>query len=223
MSAMSPQSTHTVNHSYRRQWAAMLTLVYMLITLSPLAPFAMHSKYVAHAVTGECSGDCHVDGCSLESRANHTCCCAQKEMKLAGVALLSTSACCVPKVVVPVVAKGGCCATPQPVTTKNDWIVVEDNYCEISERHQHDVVPQSVPDEGISPKKEAVYYKCGHPCGNGKLLAVASVASSELLPYFYSENIGISHEITQYSSHLHHMTSRHVEPPDPPPKLSEIV
>ena len=61
--------------------ALVLTIVYMGITMSPLAPFAMHSKVIAHAVTGECSGDCDICGCSPERRANHTCCCALKKQR----------------------------------------------------------------------------------------------------------------------------------------------
>ena len=62
----------------RRQPALLLLAVYLLISLSPLAPLAMHTKAVAHAVTGECAGDCNICGCSPASRANQTCCCARK-------------------------------------------------------------------------------------------------------------------------------------------------
>ena len=64
--------------SFRWCSAVSLTVVYLMIVLSPLASFAMHSKTLAHAITGECSGDCNICGCSPESRANHTCCCAKK-------------------------------------------------------------------------------------------------------------------------------------------------
>lgn len=59
----------------------MLTTVYMLIVMSPLASLAMHSKTVVLVVAKECSGDCDICGCSQESRANHTCCCAKKTAK----------------------------------------------------------------------------------------------------------------------------------------------
>jgi hypothetical protein len=61
--------------------ALVLTVIYLLITMSPLAPLALKSPRVAHAVTGECSGDCDICGCSPERRADHTCCCWQKKMK----------------------------------------------------------------------------------------------------------------------------------------------
>ena len=59
--------------------ALMLAMIYSLIIISPLAPLALKSPRVAHAVTGECSGNCDICGCSAERRANHTCCCFMKK------------------------------------------------------------------------------------------------------------------------------------------------
>ncbi len=61
--------------------ALSLTVIYVVITMSPLAPLAMRSPAVAHAVTGECAGDCDICGCSPEMRANHTCCCWKKKLQ----------------------------------------------------------------------------------------------------------------------------------------------
>jgi len=58
----------------------LLTGIYLLITLSPLAPLAMKSAHIAHAITGECTGDCEIDGCSPERRVTHTCCCWRKKL-----------------------------------------------------------------------------------------------------------------------------------------------
>jgi hypothetical protein len=55
-----------------------MMVIYLVIALSPLTSLAMHSKVVAHAITGECSGDCDICGCSPESRASNTCCCSKK-------------------------------------------------------------------------------------------------------------------------------------------------
>lgn len=63
--------------------ALLMTVIYLLITLSPLAPLAMHSKRIAHAVTGHCSGDCDICGCSPERRASRTCCCWVNRLKRA--------------------------------------------------------------------------------------------------------------------------------------------
>jgi hypothetical protein len=70
-----------VRLSVRYTITLVLTMMYMAITISPLAPLALRSKVIAHAVTGECSGDCDICGCSPERRANHTCCCWQKKLQ----------------------------------------------------------------------------------------------------------------------------------------------
>ena len=73
-----------LNISYRlsRRSAAILMLaVYLLISVSPLAASAMQYKQIAHAVTKQCAGDCSICGCSLESRAAKTCCCARKHAR----------------------------------------------------------------------------------------------------------------------------------------------
>ena len=65
----------------RSKFAPVLILIYAMILLSPLAPLAMKSPVIAHAVTGECVGDCAICGCSAEARANHTCCCWKKKLR----------------------------------------------------------------------------------------------------------------------------------------------
>jgi hypothetical protein len=57
--------------------------MYLLMVVSPLASLAMHSKAVSHAITGECSGDCDICGCSPEGRASNTCCCSKKRRQQA--------------------------------------------------------------------------------------------------------------------------------------------
>ena len=64
----------------RNLLARILILVYMAIMASPLASLAMHSKIDAQAVTGVCSGDCRICGCSEESMASKTCCCSKKKL-----------------------------------------------------------------------------------------------------------------------------------------------
>ena len=71
-------SIHTQKISSRRLVANVLTIMYMLMVLSPLASLLPPSASIAHAVTVECSGDCNICGCSLESRASNTCCCSKK-------------------------------------------------------------------------------------------------------------------------------------------------
>ncbi len=64
-----------MNESSRSKMASLLLVVYLLITMSPLAPLLSTSPRLAHAMTGECVGDCDICGCSPERRASHTCCC----------------------------------------------------------------------------------------------------------------------------------------------------
>ncbi len=61
--------------------AMLLTGIYCLILLTPLAPLSLKSPRLAHAITGECSGDCNICGCSLERSATRTCCCWQKKLQ----------------------------------------------------------------------------------------------------------------------------------------------
>src|SRR6185369_1362755 len=80
---MSMPATHSLLRSKRSIIAATLTAIYLMISLSPLSSLVMHSKTVAHAIAGECSGDCNICGCSPERRANQTCCCAKTRQQQA--------------------------------------------------------------------------------------------------------------------------------------------
>ncbi len=200
----------------RRTIAGVLTVIYVLIMFAPLAAFATHSNIFTRAVHGECSGNCDIDGCSLESRANNTCCCAQKKQHQAGIVpKLSTGDCCTAKSATPPpVAKGGCCAVPKvvkPVVAKNDC-------CSKDSKNKTE--------EGSVQKEKntrtELVFKCGNRCGTGKQFVLAGAGTSELLPYIYSQSIAPSHKGTRYFTFPHNMISRHSEPPDPPPRLFPI-
>jgi hypothetical protein len=93
----------------RRITATLMALAYFLIVLLPLAPAALHSKSVTHAVTGECSGDCKICGCSPESSARKTCCCAKKiQMKEQALEDADTPECCKKKQTQATVIRCGC-------------------------------------------------------------------------------------------------------------------
>lgn len=204
---------HRSRWPHRKKLAVLLLTVYMSITLIPLAPLAMHSKSVAHAVTGECTGDCDTCGCSLESRASKSCCCARKNQQQTETAKLTAGDCCSKKTAfVPVVAKESCCSTSKSLTAE----VVQNDCC--SKAGYDDTVQE--PEQSAAPAKSEVVYKCGCPCGKSKHPVMAGAGSSELLPYFYSERILLPYEDTHYSYLPHSMDSRYGEPPDPPPKLS---
>ena len=61
--------------------ALVLVILYVLIVISPLAPLALRSPVIAHALTSECAGECGLCGCAPERSASHTCCCWQKKLQ----------------------------------------------------------------------------------------------------------------------------------------------
>jgi len=61
--------------------AAVLTAIYLMIVMSPLAAVALHSTVAANAKAVACSGDCSICGCSPERSAAHTCCCWQNRLQ----------------------------------------------------------------------------------------------------------------------------------------------
>ncbi len=70
-----------VKASARHHITLILTAIYLVIVMGSLAPLALHSPVIAHALTGECAEDCRVCGCSPERSASQTCCCWQKKLK----------------------------------------------------------------------------------------------------------------------------------------------
>jgi hypothetical protein len=75
--------THTKMYPMHSIIATTLTIIYVMISLSPLTSLAINSKTLSHALTGECTGDCDTCGCSIERRDSHTCCCAMKRQQQA--------------------------------------------------------------------------------------------------------------------------------------------
>lgn len=73
--------THSIKRTKRCIGAVTLMVIYLMVSLSPLTSLVMHSKTVAHALTGECTGNCSTCGCSMESMATRTCCCAIKQQQ----------------------------------------------------------------------------------------------------------------------------------------------
>lgn len=96
--------------------------------------------------------------------------------------------------------------------------------CSKKRQQQAHIHEDAETDEPECCKKERVEKKtviaCGCPCGNGKQDALSASGTSEVLPFHFTEQFSIPHSTTAYFSLIHHLTSRHGEPPDPPPKLS---
>jgi hypothetical protein len=174
----------------------------------------MNSKHVAHAITGECVGDCNICGCSAESRANNTCCCAKKRRLSAQSSDAEKQPCCTSqKAQTPPPKTRSCCSTQQeqPVQT------LTKSCCDtFSDRTEHD--DTETPDSFTS-KTETVL-KCGGTCGKGKLFALTGLGSLELLPVRNTDGITLPYSGTLYHDITHGLVSLLAEPPTPPPKLS---
>ena len=70
------------------------------------------------------------------------------------------------------------------------------------------------------PVEKKTVIACCCPCGNGKQTALSASGTSELLPFHFTEQFSTPHADTHFPILTHRLTSRHGEPPDPPPKLS---
>jgi hypothetical protein len=155
----------------RRLMAAVMAVLYILVVFSPVASLSIHPASTAHATEIECSGDCNICGCSLESRTNKTCCCSKKREQ---------------------------------------------------QMHAPENSEADTPDccrKASVPQKQVII-SCGCPCGGGKQSVMSTAGSLEVLPFHFTENLIIPHSETSFSPHTNRLTSRHGEPPDPPPKLS---
>jgi hypothetical protein len=194
---------HMTRDSRRRLRGGLLVFLYLLIALAPLAPIALHSKAVAHGVTGECSGDCTICGCSPESRLARTCCCAKKKQSSSLHLTESGSISITSKEETGPGQKGagnkGACCKGKSSGGKN----LHDNHV------------------GKSGHAEVVI-KCGCPCSNGKQFALSGV-SLELLPASPVTYGVPGFVLLKRTTFAQHMKSRHDDPPDLPPKLSPVT
>jgi hypothetical protein len=204
---------HIRKSAKRRKIAGMMLLVYLAVMLAPLTTYAISSGFITHAITGECSGDCTIDGCSLESRANHTCCCAlkkhsdfdAKKSKGEHVALDAASD--------SVVSICEHCAVP-------DVDEAENSISECCIKGSEADSGKSL-NKGANTKSETVY-KCDKRCGSGKLFTVSAGTSEFLLDYF-DQKFSCPVEGVLSCQELQRLISRFVNPPDPPPKLNFTV
>jgi len=179
--------------------AVFLTVIYLAIALGPLAALALHSKHVAHAISGECVMDCSICGCAAESRANKSCCCARKQRLQMGRMETAEVSCCSAR------------STDPPPPTQMS--------CSAQDRQHADDDHEHLQRAERGESKTVTVYTCGLPCGKGKPLALGGLGSNELLPLRPIERIHPALKVTRYTDRPHRPTSRHGEPPDPPPKL----
>lgn len=172
--------------------ALMLFAVYTVIVVSPLAPLALKSPTLAHAITGQCSGNCDICGCSAERSAAKSCCCWMKKKRAEESQVKKSLRCCSVK-------KTDCCSSGAKES--------EGVHC-----------AEKLPDGEQENLREVVYRCC--PCGKGSVTFFAGTGSYQHLPYLFRENLSALSESTLVNFHSDFFLSRYQEPPDPPPKLS---
>lgn len=196
--------------SARHTVAMVLTTVYLLVVMAPLIPALLHSPHLAHALTGECSGDCRVCGCAPERSAAHACCCWQKKRIEDRRSAATGGSCCRTAPLPPPVATGVCCTgrktAPPPVTVASccskKTVLTDD----AGESRQHE------------PSGETAI--TATPCGSGKLLALAASEKIQHLPFSFTTHPP-DQQYTPYAPIPgERLTSLPDEPPDPPPKIS---
>lgn len=172
--------------------ALMLFTVYSVIVLSPLAPLALKSPTLAHAITGQCSGNCDICGCSAERRASKSCCCWMKKKRAEEARVKSSLRCCS-------VEKTACCSSG---AKKSEGV------------HCSEMLPA-----GTQENPPEVFYRCS-PCGKGSVTLFTGTGSYQHLPCLFRENLSVPSESMLANFHSEFFLSRYQEPPDPPPKLS---
>ena len=179
-----------MKRSRQQSISFILTAIYLLLTLSPLAPIAIRSNSPLHVIRIECSGDCRTCGCSAERSASHTCCCWQKRLSAAKAPQASAAK-----------AARACCS--------------RNAHCD-----DHDNDAPALTQQENSPARETltvIINIC--PCGSGKDLACAAEESTEHIPCRYSAGIPVQRAIQFAFLQPERLASRNCEPPDPPPKI----
>jgi hypothetical protein len=181
-------------------------MIYLLIVFSPLAPLAMQSKLVVHAIIGECSGDCRIDGCSLERSAAHTCCCGHKKRHEIVDSHHHSNA--------------DVCDThstpPSEVSKKGS------SDCTAQARDTHEIGVESKSVSSPAPQKKRPTTVSSTPCGSGKLFALLSVETTIHLPFFFTGEIPSPVQSFLTFTPPNRLTSRYGDPPDPPPIITII-
>lgn len=169
----------------------LLMVVYALISLSPLAPLALKSPVLAHAITGECAGDCDICGCAPERSASHTCCCWMKKMREQR-SHAAEAACRLPEEPRP-----ACCSRPRQQPARS--------CCAVG------------PVDAEPEKTVTIVYRCA-PCGKDKAALAWENESCQHLPYLFTGNLCDALRPAYATHQPDPLKYRHLEPPVPPPK-----
>jgi hypothetical protein len=192
-----------MKQSSRSIISLVMTAVYLLVILAPLAPAALHSAPLTHLLTGECAGDCRSCGCSPERSAARACCCWQK--KLAEAKILKPAAehtsCPTSTAAVTPKPAGSCCSRSAEHTDHEDEAALSTQAASTNDTSMQTV--------SIST--------C--PCGSGKDLTFAAGETIQHIPFRFSAGIPLQ-QVTRFAFlQPERLDSRSDQPPDPPPKI----
>jgi hypothetical protein len=191
-----------------------MAMLYLLIVLTPLAPMVMHSPRLAHAITGECSGDCAICDCSPERSAARTCCCWQNRGAANSwqlTALRHDTAAepdRQPRKLPP------CCQKMNPLPGANPAESTTDHQCD------HDRTPSASGKSAQQPNEAAVTAIGTCPCDGSRQLFTGEYESGHHLPVRHTAGIPIVSATTATAMPPGILVSRSVAPPVPPPKIT---
>lgn len=188
--------------------AVFLIMAYVTMLIGQLAPMALGAAPIAHAISGKCSGDCDIDGCSLASRTNHTCCCWQKRQKPFDMADTAKGAQRPTQSAAPNAGSKAC-------STKTPQSPPESPSCCNSDKPG-----KTAPTEDTKAIPDVPVYKCGSPCGDSTQCAVSGLGKIEWVPFSFSTIIAANFEVSHRTHAPVRMTSRYGDPPDSPPKIN---
>lgn len=191
--------------SLTKSFSLLMSAVYLLITLSPFASAAFHSKSFFSSVSRECSGDCRKCGCSAEKSASRACCCWQKKQALARKEQTAHASCPTGSKL-PSESKDPCC---------NNDVAHEDNH-----GGHDDMVVATSSGEAQQDKASISISTC--PCGNDKDQVFHGSGSSQHMPFSFTASIPVRNLILVSFLQPGRLDSIYSDPPDPPPRLAFI-
>jgi hypothetical protein len=148
---MSMPSSRPISRPIRRTFACLLTVIYLMISLGPLASLALHRDAASPALGGPCSGDCNICGCSPESRATRSCCCSRQrqQARLSDPGKQSLPECCPKEPKETVIASCGC-----PCGTDTSFLLAANN--------KGKILPYQYIWQLATPHSETLYHELPH-------------------------------------------------------------
>jgi len=192
-----------MQRSSRSIISLLMTAIYLLVILAPLAPAVLHSGMLTHVLTAECAGDCRSCGCSPERSAARACCCWQK--KLAEAKALKQSAehksCPTSTAAASTKTARSCCSKP-------------------AQHADHENEASLSAQASATTDKETVMVSISTcPCGSGNDQAFSAGETVQHIPFRFSAGIPLQQVTLLSFLQPERLASRSGQPPDPPPKI----